>query len=140
MFLSALCNLAGTSGLSPFFAYQHDTAVGLSACFCRYDYRGAEWQIRAASVACRRCLGFYGMYVLGCLFAPDEIGIGRLWRSFYYPQSILLWGTYHLALLSYHPWLAGMGCVYEASGGGESPVPGVFGIHDMFPYLELVYL
>ena len=45
--------LAGTSGLSPFFAYQHDTAVGLSACFCRYDYRGAEWQIRAASVACR---------------------------------------------------------------------------------------
>ena len=22
------------------------------------------------------------------------------------------------ALLSYHPWLAGMGCVYEASGGG----------------------
>lgn len=31
----------------------------------------------------------YGMYELGCLFAPDEIGIGRLWRSFYYPQGIL---------------------------------------------------
>lgn len=33
MLLSALCYLAGTSGLSPFFAHQHGTAVGLSACF-----------------------------------------------------------------------------------------------------------
>ena len=49
----------------------------------------------------------------------DEIGIGRLWRSFYYPQGLLLWCAYHLALLSYYPWVAGMGCVYEASVVGN---------------------
>ena len=36
----------------------------------------------------------------------------------YSPQGILLWCAYHLALLSYYPWVAGMGCIYEASGGG----------------------
>ena len=94
--------------------YTTTTNTSLIVCSCPL----VEWQIRAASVACRRCLGFYGMYELGCLFAPDEIGIGRLWRSFYYPQGLLLWCAYHLALLSYHSWVAGMGCVYEASGGG----------------------
>ena len=120
------------------FAYQHDTVLG-SACFCRYDYRGAEWQIRAALRRRVPRLGFSCMYELGLSIVPHEIESGDYGAAFItrkvFFDGVLTILPYYLIIPGWPAWV----CVYEPQVAGIS-CSWVSALMTRFLTWKLVYL
>ena len=88
-------------------------------------------------------LAFVGMiivYVLGDLFAADEVNHGRLQSCIHHPQGVFLWCSYHLALLYLHSGFSFARGIHPSPGIRQSALSGLPCLYDLLPHVELVHL
>ena len=83
---------------------------------------------------------FYGVYVLGDLFAADEVNHGRLQSCIHHPQGVFLWCSHHLALLYLHSGFSSARGIHPSAGIRQSALSGLPCLYDLLPHVELVHL
>ena len=136
--------LLGITGGSLYFCSENEamnfTTAGFTSGICGYDHRGIERQVCASSFSGGRCIGVYGVYVLGDLFAADEVNHGRLQSCIHHPQGVFLWCSHHLALLYLHSGFSTARGIHPSPGLRQSALSGLPCLYDLLPHVELVHL
>ena len=79
-------------------------------------------------------------YVLGDLFAADEVNHGRLQSCIHHPQGVFLWCSYHLAILYLHSGFSFARGIHPSAGLRQSALSGLPCLYDLLPHVELVHL